>query len=47
MSLIQNDVIKQNGQCSVGTFVCAPMEIIDDDTNSEVSESTEDLGINR
>ena len=50
MSLIRNDVIKQNGRCSVGTFVCAPMEIVDDYTNSEVFESAEDhrlIGINR
>ena len=50
MSLIRNDVTKQNGRCSVGTFVCAPMEIVDDYTNSEVFESAEDhrlIGINR
>ena len=34
MSFIQNDVIKQNGRCSVGAFVCAPMETVDDCTNS-------------
>ena len=42
MSLIQNDVTKQNGRCSVGTFVCAPMEIVDNYTNSKVFESAED-----
>ena len=50
MSLIRNDVIKQNGRCSVGTFVYMPMEIVDNYTNSEVSESTEDhrlIGINK
>ena len=50
MSLIQNDVIKQNGGCSLGTFLCALMEIVDDYTNSEVSESTEEhrlIGIDR
>ena len=50
MSLIRNDVTKQNGRSSVGTFVCAPMEIVDHYTNSEVFESAEDhrlIGINR
>ena len=45
MSLIRNDVTKQNGRCSVGTLVCAPMELVNDCTNSKVFESAEDHGL--
>ena len=37
VNFIRKDVTKQNGRCSVGTFVtmCA-MEIVDDYTNSKI-----------
>ena len=50
MNLIRNDITKQNGRCSVGTFVCAPIELLSDTTNSEALESAEDhrlTGINK
>ena len=42
LETIRNDITKQNGQCSVRTLVCVPMELIDDTFNSEALESAED-----
>lgn len=41
MGSIRNDVTKQNGGCSVGTHVCAPMEVIEVSGDSEVIEGIE------